>query len=118
MVDFFVLRKKEIREYNGQSFLKLELGDKTGRIDGVVWENPQRIYGQAETGDIVKVKGLVTTYRDASQLKVERLRKAEDQEVDLSDFLPASEIDTDSLLREFKEVVSSIQNTHLISLTF
>jgi 3'-5' exoribonuclease len=113
VVDFFVLRKKEIKEFNGQKFLKLELGDKTGRIDGVVWDNPQQIYGQAETGDIVKVKGMVTTYRDASQLKVDKLRKAEDHEADLSDFLPASEKDTVSILQEFKEVVSSIQNSHL-----
>jgi 3'-5' exoribonuclease len=113
VADFFVLRKKEIKEYNGQRFLKLELGDKTGRIDGVVWDNPEEIFNLAETGEIVKIKGWVTTYRDASQIKVERLRKAIKSEVELSDFLPSSEKDTSVLLEEFRKVVSSVQNLHL-----
>jgi 3'-5' exoribonuclease len=113
VADFFVLRKKEIKEYNGQRFLKLELGDRTGRIDGVVWDNPEEIFNLAETGEIVKIKGWVTTYRDASQIKVERLRKAIKREVELSDFLPSSEKDTSVLLEEFRKVVSSVQNLHL-----
>lgn len=113
IADFFVLRKKEIKEYNGQRFLKLELGDKTGRIDGVVWDNPEEIFNLAEAGEIVKIKGWVTTYRDASQIKVERLRKAIQNEIDLSDFLPSSEKEPSVLLEEFKKVVSSVQNPHL-----
>ncbi|TET68288.1 MAG: HD domain-containing protein [Candidatus Zixiibacteriota bacterium] len=49
-------------------------------------------------------------------MKVERLRKAKEEEIDLSHFLPASERDLDSLYDEFKEAVSSIQNSHLRSL--
>jgi 3'-5' exoribonuclease len=113
IADFFVLRKKEIKEYNGQRFLKLELGDKTGRIDGVVWDNPEEIFNLAEAGEIVKIKGWVTTYRDASQIKIERLRKAIQNEIDLSDFLPSSEKEPSVLLEEFRKVVSSVQNSHL-----
>ncbi|UCB53427.1 MAG: HD domain-containing protein [Candidatus Zixiibacteriota bacterium] len=117
VVEFFVLRKQEIRDtVDGQRFLKLELGDRTGRIDGVVWDNADQIYESAQTGDVVKIKASVTTYREMPQLKVERLRKAKEEEIDLSDFLPASERDLDSLYDEFKEVVSSIQNLHLRSL--
>ncbi len=113
VVDFFVLRKKDVKEYDGQKFLKLELGDKTGRIDGVVWDKPEQIYDQAETGEIVKVRGLVTTYKETSQLKVEKLRKARQGEFELSDFLPSSERDADTLFHEFENVISSIQDRHL-----
>jgi 3'-5' exoribonuclease len=116
VVDFFVLRKKEIKEYDGQRFLKLELGDKTGRIDGVAWDNPEEIYGSAEVGEIVKVKGWVTTYRDASQVKVERLRKAGKDEIELSDFLPSSEKAPEVLLEEFRKAASGIGNPHLKTL--
>jgi 3'-5' exoribonuclease len=110
---FFVLRKKEIREYDGQRFLKLELGDKTGRIDGVVWENLDQIVDEAQTGEFVKIKGWVTTYRENPQIKVDRLRKAKEEELDLSDFLPTSEKDPDALLEEFKSVVATIKDSHL-----
>lgn len=117
VTEFFVLRKQEIREtVDGKRFLKLELGDRTGRIDGVVWDNADQIYESAQTGDVVKIKALVTTYKEMPQLKVERLRKAKEEEIDLSNFLPASERDLDSLYDEFEEAVSSIQNPHLRSL--
>lgn len=117
VTEFFVLRKQEIRDtVDGKRFLKLELGDRTGRIDGVVWDNADQIYESAQTGDVVKIKALVTTYKEMPQLKVERLRKAKEEEIDLSNFLPASERDLDSLYDEFEEAVSSIQNPHLRSL--
>ena len=117
MTEFFVLRKQEIRDtVDGQRFLKLELGDRTGRIDGVVWDNADQIYDLAQTGDVVKIKASVTTYKEMPQLKVEKLRKAKEEEIDLSDFLPTSERDLDSLYDEFEEAVSSIQNSHLRSL--
>ena len=113
VAEFFVLRKKEIKEYDGQSFLKLELGDRTGRIDGVVWDNPEQVYDQAQTGEIVKIKGWVSTYKENPQLKVDKLRKAKEEEIDLSDFLPASERDLDSLYQEFEKAVFTIQNRYL-----
>jgi len=114
VTDFFVLRKKEIKEKSdGEKFLKLELGDRTGRIDGVVWDNPEQIYDQAQTGEVVKIKGWVSTYKENPQLKVDKLRKAKEGELDLSDFLPASERDLDSLYQEFEKVVSTIQNGYL-----
>jgi len=113
VTEFFVLRKKDLKEYDGQRFLKLELGDRTGRIEGVVWDNLDQIYDQAQTGEIVKIKGWVTTYKEMPQLKVEKLRRAREEEVDLSDFLPASEKDLGSLYREFEKVVSTIRNPHL-----
>ncbi len=113
VTEFFVLRRKEIKEYDGRRFLKLELGDRTGRVEGVVWDNPERIFDQAQAGEIVKVKGWVTTYKEEPQVKVEGLRKAKEAEVDLSDFLPRSEKDLESLYQEFKKVVSSIENRDL-----
>jgi 3'-5' exoribonuclease len=114
VTEFFVLRKQEIRDtVEGKRFLKLELGDRTGRIDGVVWDNADQIYESAQTGDVVKIKASVTTYREMPQLKVERLRKAKEEEIDLSDFLPASETDLDSLYDQFQKIALTVQNPHL-----
>jgi 3'-5' exoribonuclease len=114
LTELFVLRKKELKEtFEGQRFLKLELGDKTGRIDGVAWDNPEELYDQAETGDIVKVRGWVTTYKEVPQIKVERLKKASEGETDISDFLPTTDKDVDILFREYQKTASTIQNKHL-----
>jgi 3'-5' exoribonuclease len=113
--DFFVLRKKELKEYDGQKFLKLELGDKSGRVDAVLWEQAEKFYARAEVGDIIQIRGSTTTYKDSLQITLENLKKAEEK-VKLSDFLPSSEKDTEELYLKFKEMASSVKNPHLKAL--
>ncbi|MFQ6031344.1 MAG: OB-fold nucleic acid binding domain-containing protein, partial [Candidatus Zixiibacteriota bacterium] len=113
VTEFFVLRKKELKEYNGQRFLKLELGDRSGRIDAIVWDNLDQLYSKAEVGEIVKVKGWVSTYKEMLQLKVDRIRKAKDEEIDLGDFLPKVERDFNLLYDDFKNVVQTIKTSYL-----
>jgi 3'-5' exoribonuclease len=115
VTDFFVLRKKELKEYDGQKFLKLELGDKSGRVDAVLWDEAEKFYPQAEVGNIIKIKGSVTTYRDSLQIKLDSFKKAE-QDIELKDFLPASEQNIDELFSRFKQMASSVKNRHLKAL--
>ena len=113
VAEFFVLRRKELKEYNGQRFLKLELGDRSGRIDGIVWDNSDQLYDKAKVGEIVKVKGLVGTYKEMPQIKVDKIRKAKDEEIDLVDFLPQSEKNFNLLYDDFKDIVQTIKNSYL-----
>lgn len=114
VTEFFVLRKKELKEkYDGQRFLKLELGDRSGRIDAVVWDNSDQLYDKAEVGEIVKVKGWVSTYKEMPQIKVDKIRRAKDEEIDLVDFLPQSERDFNLLYDDFKNIVQTIENSYL-----
>jgi 3'-5' exoribonuclease len=111
--EFFVLRKKELKEYDGQRFLKLELGDRTGRIDAVVWDNLDQLYDKVKAGEIVKVKGWVSTYKEMPQVKVDNIRRAKDEEIDLVDFLPKTERDVNLLYDDFKNIVQTIKNSYL-----
>lgn len=113
VTEFFVLRKKELKEYDGQRFLKLELGDKSGRIDAVMWDDIDQAYDKAEVGEMVKVKGWVTTYKEMLQLKVDKIRKAKDDEIDWVDFLPVTDRDFNLLYDDFKSMVQTIQNSYL-----
>ncbi|KPL04998.1 MAG: hypothetical protein AMJ73_02985 [candidate division Zixibacteria bacterium SM1_73] len=113
VTEFFVLRKKELKEYDGQRFLKLELGDRSGRIDAVIWDNLDQLYNKAQVGDIVKVKGWVSTYKEMPQVKVDNMRRAREEEIDLVDFLPKTERDFNLLYDDFKNIVHTIKNSHL-----
>ncbi len=113
VTEFFVLRKKELKEYDGRRFLKLEMGDRSGRIDAVVWDNSDQLHGAAEAGEIVKVKGWVTTYKEVPQLKVDKMRRAKGEEINLADFLPASEKNPKLLYDDFRSVARTIENRHL-----
>jgi len=113
VTEFFVLRKKELKEFDGQRFLKLELGDKSGRIDAVIWEDIDQAYANAEVGEMVKVKGWVTTYREMPQLKVDKIRKAKKEEINWVDFLPVTDRDFNLLYEDFKNIVHTVRNPYL-----
>jgi len=114
--EVFVLRSKELRDYEKGNFLRLELGDKTGRVDGVAFDNAVLLYRKAEEGDFVQVRGFTSTYKDFVQVKVDNLFKVEPDKVDLADFLPRSKRAPEELLESYRREAERLKNTHLAQL--
>ncbi len=113
IISLFAVRKKQIKSYNGNSFLVLELGDKTGRTEAVLWENFQQVNEEIQPGDVVKVKGTVGTYREEIQIKLEKIRKAQQSEFDPADFLEHSEKNSEELFQRLLAKAETIQNHYL-----
>ena len=112
---FFIVRKKELQtKKDGAPYLRIGLGDNTGRISATIWDNAKAVYETFNVGDIVKVKGSVVTFRDSIQLSVARIRKAEPSDgVEKETFLKKGEIDTDALFRQLIQKTESVKNPHL-----
>jgi len=93
----FAVRRKERRmSRKGSPYLALTLGDATGTIPAVIFDEPDWFAGQFEEGDRVRVTGEVTDRGGRSVLRVRSLRPAEaaDAEVDL---LPRSHRDPEDM---------------------
>ncbi|MFC2076921.1 3'-5' exoribonuclease YhaM family protein [candidate division KSB1 bacterium] len=110
---FFVLRRLELAESGGTQRLVLELGDKTGRIGGVMWQGFHDAVRALQVGDPVKIRANVGTYQGKLQLTVDRIRKAEGAEIDASDFLAVSPRDKQEMIDELKALISTITDVHL-----
>ena len=115
VTSFFVIRKMELKtKRDGTPYLLLGLGDSTGRISATQWNNAKSVYESFKVGDIVKVKGNVSTYKDTLQLSVERIRKAEPSDkIDVKAFVQKGKIDIETLAKSFRDAIESIRNTHL-----
>jgi len=113
---FFALRKVERREFQGGERLALEFGDASGRIEGVMWEGFDGIVDALAVGTPVKVRGVVGTYRERPQIRVEKIRPAQDDEVRPEEFLPRSPVDPAELARELDRRVETVSNAHLQAL--
>ncbi len=62
---FLVLAKQQRTTKTNKPYLNLILGDKTGQLEGRVWEpGDPRIAKDFERGDIVKVRGSVSRFDD------------------------------------------------------
>lgn len=110
----FLVCEKEIRSTReGKTYLRLELGDATGRVEGRMWDGFDRMAITFERDDFVKVQARVENYRNKLQLAVEKIRRAEDHEVDPADFFAHTKENIDDLYARLLEVVASVGNSWL-----
>jgi len=116
---FFLVRHKQLEPFRDRSrgeFLTLGLGDRSGQMLARVWEGASELAEQFAEGDVIKVAGDVEEYLDRTQLIINKLRRAEEQEYDLADFLPATEKDVDEMFAVVQAAVESIHDPHLAAL--
>jgi len=114
ITSFFLVHEKEIRNTRaGKTFLRLELGDRSGAIEAVMWDQFEAAAKDIGRDDIVKVQARVEIYRNKPQLSLQNLRRAKPEEVDLADFLPHTKEDVGKLWAQLLEYANSIGNPWL-----
>ena len=72
---FIVLAKQQRTTKNNKPYLSLILGDKTGQLEGRIWEpGDPRIAKDFERGDVVKARGSASRFDDRLQMKIDQIR--------------------------------------------
>lgn len=90
--DYFVAVHKDLRvQPNGQKFLGMAFKDRTGDIGGILWHNAAAMARQFSIGDVVNVRGSVTTYQDRLQIRVEQVLPMKTGEYNPDDLVWAPE---------------------------
>src|SRR6185312_9375401 len=113
----FLVHRKDLRQKkDGDNYLSLTLGDRTGQIDANMWDRVAEVQNSFERDDFIRVRGVVKLYREKPQLTIERLRRVEERDVQLADYLPATTADVGAMFAELLERVASVQNPHLRAL--
>lgn len=109
-----LVQSKEVRQKKtGEPYLSLILSDKTGDIDGKMWDNVAEVLGTFDRDDFILVKGLVQTYHNRFQIVIHKLRPMHEREVDFADFFPASQYDPIAMWEEMRGYVNAIGNPHI-----
>ncbi len=98
---------------NGKPYAKLLLRDKTGDLPGILWENAQEQLVDIEPGCAAGIRAAVESFNNHLQLRVEKIVRLSDTEVNLTDLLPASSMDINSMMDELLKFVESIQDRYL-----
>lgn len=93
---------------SGKPYIRLTLSDATGNITGNMWDGDNELFKTFKSGDIIKIRAIVETYRGAPQIKVLKLRATTEDEVDYSDFIPTTPADINELKTELKSIIDSI----------
>ncbi len=114
-VDSVFLVKEKISSVarNGKPYLTLHLMDKSGEIEGRVWENVESLGAVFEKDDFIRLRAKATVYLGKMQLIVSELARIADNKVDLADFLPEADRDVDEMLDELASFLDSCSNAYL-----
>ena len=76
-------------DVKGSEYLDFILADSEGECAGKLWNYSRVYHGTFEPDDIIKVRGTVQIWKDNEQLKIERIRHANEQDdVDMNLLIP------------------------------
>ena len=109
-----VVRQVEIRRRDGAEYLKLALGDRTGSVVTMVWDEVPKVRGLCRLGDVVHVSGRYSVHPCyGPQLGLEGLRAAADGEYDADDLMDGPPRSPEQMETDLRGLLATIQNAHL-----
>ncbi len=97
---------------SGKNYYSLTLQDRTGTLDGKVWELNGAI-DHFEPMDFIQADGEVIVFNNSPQLNIRRIRRAKEGEYDTKDYFPVSEKDPDVMYKELLGLIAQVKEPHL-----
>ena len=76
---------------NGKPYENVILQDKTGTIDGKIWDPNSQGIEDFDSLDYIEIMGDVNSFAGALQISIKRVRKAQEGEYNPSDYLPGEQ---------------------------
>lgn len=115
--DVFLVRDKVVgMAKNGKPYLTLKLMDRTGELEGRIWDRVDEFSAQFERDDFIRVAGKASLYMGKMQLIIQELAKQREEAVDLSAFLPVAARPVDEMVEDLRGRVTSITDPSLRAL--
>jgi 3'-5' exoribonuclease len=113
---YLVVDKQLRANRNGNLYIQLDLGDRSGTINARMWNAGEPLYKSFEPGDFLQVKGKVQLFQGSLQLIANTLDKYDSNKVELTDFLPHTKQDVNKLLDRLRTTLRKVGNPHLRAL--
>ncbi len=104
--------KQMLKSKNGKTYINIDVQDKTGVINGKVWDITNAIESFEEL-DFIQVEGMITKFQDKLQVNINRIRRAQEGEYDEAEYIPASKYNKDKMFENLIKLVNSVEEKHL-----
>lgn len=105
--------KRSAETRNGKPYDNLVLQDKTGTLDGKIWDPNSSGIADYDEMDFVEIFGEVINYNNNLQLNIKQLRKACEGEYEPQDYMPTSEKGVDEMYSQLLGYIGQIKNEYL-----
>jgi len=116
--EVFLVRAHTRRQRrNGEPFLKLQLGDMTGVVEAVIWDEVDALAPICAAGCVVRVLGRFSIdERYGPGVTVKRMRAAAEDEYELADLTEAPPVPYEQMAADLDSLVETVQRPHLRAL--
>lgn len=98
----------------GDTYLDMTLGDSDGEINGKLWRYSPEIHGQYDANQIVKIRGTISQYNGADQLRIERIRPTTPEDnIKAEDFVKSADFPGEEMYDELLNLSLSFNDENL-----
>lgn len=102
----------------GADYLDMTLTDADGEIAAKLWDYDPTTHGMYSSGDVIKVRGTINLWKDAEQLKIDRIRHLNDADTpDVSALVPTAPVNGEVLYSQIYELAGGFADSELARLT-
>ena len=105
--------KRSAETRNGKPYDNLLLQDKTGILDGKVWDPNSQGIADYDEKDFIEVFGEVISYNGNLQLNIRQIRRAEEGEYNPADYMPTTDKSVSGMYDELTAYIRQISNPYL-----
>jgi 3'-5' exoribonuclease len=113
---FLVTEKNLAFSQRGAPYLNIRLKDKTGEVEGKIWENAIEWDKVFKKGDVIQAQGGAVSFKNTIQITITGLRKVEDADVSLAEYLPVAKEGIDEMFADLMTFIEQIQTPYLKAL--
>ena len=116
LVDGFCIIKsiEQKTSSKGDSYLDMMLGDSDGEINAKLWRYDKELHGEYTANELVKIRGNISQYNGADQLRVERIRRVQESDgVDISDFVKTASYSGEDMFDELVSLAEGFSDKEL-----
>ena len=105
--------KRSAETRNGKPYDNVILQDKTGTLDGKVWDPNSGGIADYDEMDFIEVFGEVISYNNNLQMNIKQIRKCFEDEYNVADYMPATEKSVDGMYGELIAFIEKVENEYL-----
>lgn len=116
LVDGFCLIKSLDKKTSskGDAYLDMTLSDADGEINAKLWRYNPSLHGEYTVNGLVKIRGIISQYQGADQLKIEKIRPVSPEDgINAADFVKSADYSGEQMFNELYTLAESFKDGEL-----
>ena len=116
--DIYIVQNPILRSTTrGDLYIAMFLLDRTGQLNGRMWQATETIYKALPKPGFVHIQGRSELYQNNLQVIINNVSSVDASNVCIDDFLARTDKDTKQMFEDIKKIVSQVKNPQLKALT-